>query len=92
MAEPLPLSVWPAAQKTARAQRADRYVPESTAHPGKMLPDIARRAVEAYSAPGDFVLDPMCGIGTTLVEAVHLGRDAIRARASIVRAQGVLVG
>jgi tRNA G10 N-methylase Trm11 len=42
-----------------------------------MLPDIARRAVEAYSAPGDFVLDPMCGIGTTLVEAVHLGRDAI---------------
>jgi DNA modification methylase len=23
------------------------------------------------------VLDPMCGIGTTLVEAVHLGRHAI---------------
>ncbi len=42
-----------------------------------MLPAIARKAIEAYSAPGDIVLDPMCGIGTTLVEAVHLGRDAI---------------
>jgi modification methylase len=27
--------------------------------------------------PGDLVADPMCGIGATLVEAIHLGRDAI---------------
>jgi DNA modification methylase len=31
-------------------------------------------AVEAYSEPGDLVVDPMCGIGTTLVEAADLGR------------------
>ena len=42
-----------------------------------MLPAIARQAIAAYSQPGDLVLDPMCGIGTTLVEAIHLGRDAI---------------
>jgi len=47
------------------------------AHPGKMLPAIARRAIETYTAPGDLVLDPMCGIGTTLVEAMHLGRHAV---------------
>jgi hypothetical protein len=41
-----------------------------------MLPAIAAHAVTAYTRPGDLVLDPMCGIGTTLVEAVHLGRDA----------------
>jgi modification methylase len=41
-----------------------------------MLPELARRAVRAYSAPGDIVLDPMCGIGTTLVESMHLGRNA----------------
>ena len=41
-----------------------------------MLPAIARQAIAAYSQPGDRVLDPMCGIGTTLVEAIHLGRDA----------------
>ncbi|MGH2867856.1 MAG: TRM11 family SAM-dependent methyltransferase, partial [Solirubrobacteraceae bacterium] len=71
-----PLSVWPCAQQPSRLQRRDRYVPESVAHPGKMLPEIARRAISAYSAPGDVVLDPMCGIGTSLVEAVHLGRNA----------------
>src|SRR5205823_7851201 len=77
VADRIPLSVWPAAQRTSRAQRAGRYLPESMAHPGKMLPAIARRAIETYTDPGDLVLDPMCGIGTTLVEAVHLGRDAI---------------
>jgi modification methylase len=42
-----------------------------------MLPALARRAIEAYSAPGDLVLDPMCGIGTTLVEAIHLDRRTV---------------
>jgi SAM-dependent methyltransferase len=73
----LPLSVWPVAQRASRAQRVGRYLPASGAHPAKMLPATARAAIEAYSAPGDIVLDPMCGIGTTLVEAVHLGRDAV---------------
>lgn len=73
----LPLSVWATAQQTSRAQRAGRYLPVSLAHPAKMLPAIARTAISDYSQPGDYVLDPMCGIGTTLVEAVHLGRDAI---------------
>jgi len=42
-----------------------------------MLPAIAARAIATYTQPGDLVLDPMCGIGTTVVEAIHLGRDAI---------------
>jgi 16S rRNA G966 N2-methylase RsmD len=42
-----------------------------------MLPALARRAVETYSDPGGLVVDPMCGIGTTLVEAIDLGRRAI---------------
>jgi hypothetical protein len=73
----LPLSVWPTAQQPARAQRAGRYVELSGTHPARMLPAIAARAVATYTAPGDLVVDPMCGIGTTLVEAIHLGRDAI---------------
>lgn len=72
-----PLSVWPVAQAPARLQRRGRYRPESTAHPGKMLPALARTAIARYSEPGDLVVDPMCGIGTTLVEAIHLGRRAI---------------
>lgn len=76
-AERMRLSVWPSAQSTARAQRAGRYTASSTAHPGKMLPAIARGAIDAYTQPGDLIIDPMCGIGTTLVEAVEAGRDAI---------------
>ncbi|WP_421671813.1 TRM11 family SAM-dependent methyltransferase [Saccharopolyspora spinosa] len=73
----LPLTVWPTAQHVARTQRRGRYIPESTAHPAKMLPAIAAHAITAFTTPGDHVLDPMCGIGTTLVEAVHQGRDAL---------------
>lgn len=69
-------SVWPVAQRPSRTQRRGRYLPESTAHPGKMLPALARRAIETFSLPGDLVVDPMSGIGTTLVEAAHLGRES----------------
>jgi tRNA G10 N-methylase Trm11 len=70
-------SVWRVAQQTARVQRSGRYLPASTAHPGKMLPALARTAISSYSEVGELVLDPMCGTGTTLIEAVHLGRSAI---------------
>jgi DNA modification methylase len=73
----VPLSVWPSAQRPARVQRVGRYLPESVRHPARMLPAIARTVITEFTAPGDLVLDPMCGIGTTLVEAVHAGRDAL---------------
>lgn len=73
---PLPLSVWPVAQTSHRAQRVGRYLPSSGAHPARMLPALAHHAIQQYSKPGELVLDPLCGIGTTLVEAIHLGRDA----------------
>ncbi len=73
----LRLSVWPTAQRDARTQRRGRYLPESMAHPAKMLPAIAATAIARFTEPGDLVADPMCGIGTTLIEAIHLGRGAI---------------
>lgn len=78
MTEPPPVSsVWLTCQQPARDQRRGRYVPETSSHPAKMLPAIAAHAVIAYSRPGDLVLDPMCGSGTTLVEAVRHGREAL---------------
>jgi tRNA G10 N-methylase Trm11 len=70
-------SVWLTCQQQARDQRRGRYVPETSTHPGKMLPNLAAHAISSFTAPGDLVLDPMVGSGTTLVEAMHLGRDAI---------------
>jgi modification methylase len=90
-------SVWLTAQHNSRSQRTGRYLPGSVAHPAKMLPAIARHAINAYTNPGDLVVDPMCGIGTTLVEALHLGRRgfgveyeprwAVYARANIEHAR-----
>ncbi len=70
-------TVWLTGQRAPAAQRRDRYVPESVAHPAKMLPAVAAHAIATYTQPGDLVLDPMCGIGTTLVEALHLDRRAV---------------
>jgi modification methylase len=75
--ELVPLAVWPCAQTSAQYQRAGRYLPGSSSHPGKMLPELARRLVAEYCPAGGLVADPMCGIGTTLVEAAALGRRAV---------------
>jgi hypothetical protein len=65
-ADPVRLSVWPTGQQPSRVQRAERCVPASTAHPAKMLPAIACQAITVYSRSRDLVLDPMCGIGTSV--------------------------
>ncbi len=76
-ASTVPLAVSPVAQTTAQWQRAGRYLPAVTAHPGKILPELARRIITEYSTPGQLVLDPLAGIGTTIVEAALLDRRAV---------------
>lgn len=73
----LPTSVWLTGQRSSPVQRRGRYLSASTQHPARMLPAIAAHAVTVYTSPGDLVADPMCGIGTSMVEAVHQGRDAV---------------
>jgi len=70
-------SVWLTGQVASRDLRRGRYTPESITHPGKMLPTIPRYAIRTYTYPGDTVLDPMAGIGTTVTEAMRLGRHGI---------------
>jgi len=43
----------------------------------KFPPQLPRVFIESLTKPGDIVLDPMCGSGTTVVEASHLGRIGI---------------
>lgn len=74
---PIPGSVWLTAQASPATQRKGRYVPGSSAHPAKMLPAVVTHAITRYTRRGELVLDPMCGIGTTLVEAVRAGRRAV---------------
>jgi len=43
----------------------------------KFIPQIPRRVVEMYARPGDVVLDPFMGSGTTGVACVAESRDFI---------------
>jgi len=43
-------------------------------HPCPFPEEIVYRLVQMYSYPGDLVLDPFCGAGTTLKVAAHMGR------------------
>ena len=38
---------------------------------------VPRFAINTYSSNGDTVLDPFCGSGTTAIEAMLLGRNAV---------------
>jgi SAM-dependent methyltransferase len=44
---------------------------------GKFIPQIAARAIGLLTSPGEYVVDPYAGSGTTLLEAAQLGRRAL---------------
>lgn len=46
-------------------------------YPARFSPTFARAAIETLTKPGQLVLDPHVGGGTTLVEARALGRESI---------------
>ncbi|HKB37337.1 MAG TPA: DNA methyltransferase [Gemmataceae bacterium] len=50
---------------------------ERVDHPCQMPQAVLERIILACTNPGDLVLDPMCGPGTTLVAARRLGRRSI---------------
>src|SRR3974390_1213961 len=47
-------------------------------HPyhGKFIPQLVEILLDRYFAPGQHVLDPFAGSGTTLVQALESGLDA----------------
>lgn len=46
-------------------------------YPARFIPQIPRVIIENFSFEGEVVLDPFCGCGTALVEALLLNRNAI---------------
>ncbi len=71
-------SVWPIGAVGIATQLADGgYHDATAADPALMSPAIARHAITTFTRPGDVVLDPDCGAGTTVVEALRCGRHAI---------------
>lgn len=46
-------------------------------YPTRYISAVPRFAINAYSKVGDTVLDPFCGSGTTAIESMLLGRNAM---------------
>ena len=63
---------------TSEADAPDRaHVHGFHPYPARAHPVTARRLVEAFAPERGTVLDPFCGSGTVLVEAMLANRDAI---------------
>lgn len=58
-------------------------------YPAKFIPQIPGHCIAKLSLPGELVLDPFGGSGTTALEAVRLGRRALSVDANAV---GTLIG
>ncbi|MFE0024129.1 DNA methyltransferase [Amycolatopsis sp. NPDC059021] len=71
-------SVWPTGTASTATQLVEGgYHQATTTDTALMPPAIAAHAIAALTRPGDIVLDPDCGAGTTVVEALRAGRHAI---------------
>ncbi len=51
--------------------------PNGNGHPAAFPRELARRCIQLGTRPGDTVLDPFGGSGTTGIAATELGRDAL---------------
>lgn len=67
-----PTDVWDVPKVTSGRPTAER-----TPHPAQMPLALAERIILACSQPGDVVLDPFAGSGTTLLAASKQGRQGI---------------
>ncbi|HSZ58800.1 MAG TPA: site-specific DNA-methyltransferase [Tepidisphaeraceae bacterium] len=69
-----PGDVWIIPKVTSGNGRAS---PERTAHPAQFPLAVVSRIIRAASNPGDLVLDPFAGSGSTLVASLHHKRRCI---------------
>jgi adenine-specific DNA-methyltransferase len=69
-----PSDVWRIAKVTSGTHRASA---ERTPHPAQFPVDLVERMVKGFSNPGDIVLDPFMGSGSTAEACMRSGRCAI---------------
>jgi modification methylase len=74
-------SVWRSGEVPVDDQLDSLYGPHTQADQTAMPPAVAAHALTRYCRRGDLVLDPDCGAGTTLIEALRSGRHAVGATA-----------
>lgn len=64
-------------EKDLRERDRTKHVHRLHPYLGKFIPQLAEIFLRKYFAPGQTVLDPFCGSGTTLIQANELGINSI---------------
>ncbi len=59
------------------SSQVDGYTHNFYRYPARFSPIFAREAIRTFTKPGELVVDPFVGGGTTLVEACVLGRKSV---------------
>jgi site-specific DNA-methyltransferase (adenine-specific) len=72
-----PAHRWNGGHNTSNVWRIPKIIPRASHHPTEKPVALMARCIEIFSLPGDLILDPFAGRGTTLVAAKALGRRAI---------------
>lgn len=57
--------------------RISKYTHDFYRYPARFSPEFAKWAIELFTEPGDWIVDPFMGGGTSIVEAKLLGRNAL---------------
>jgi site-specific DNA-methyltransferase (adenine-specific) len=70
-------TVWTIPTVGGRMAPGSNMPGQGVGHPAPMPVEVARRCIRLSTWPGEAVLDPFAGAGTTLVAARQLGRRAI---------------
>ncbi|MBV9141438.1 MAG: DNA methylase [Pseudonocardiales bacterium] len=71
-------SVWPTGEHDETTQlHTHGYLRATTTDAERIPPAVAAYTISSYSRSADTVLDPDCGAGTVLVEALRAGRHAV---------------
>jgi hypothetical protein len=58
-------------------KRVSGYTHDFYNYPARFSPLLAREIIQSFTKPGDLVLDPFMGGGTTLIEAKLLNRNSV---------------
>ncbi|MGO1053263.1 TRM11 family SAM-dependent methyltransferase [Crossiella sp. CA198] len=75
---PTATSVWFTGERSLADQhRRGGYTPATQTDRDQVPPTVAAHAITTFTQPGDLVLDPDCGAGTVVTEALCAGRWAI---------------
>lgn len=65
------------AAASANKKNVQGYTHDFYNYPARFSPLFVKEVIKAFTAPGDLILDPFMGGGTTLVESKMLGRNSI---------------